>query len=76
MPDKDEKLQQQFRLSAGVVRRLNALADEMELDRADVVDMAIKHLYGSRKRDIQPFVWDPPPPTTEDTPRGKKGTAS
>lgn len=69
MPEKTEKQQAGFRLSAGVIRRINALADRLELDRADVIDLAIKHLDGTIARDQALWVSDPPPPPTPEPKR-------
>jgi hypothetical protein len=76
MPDRDEKVQLTFRLSAGAVRRLNALADSQELERAAVVDMALKHLEGTIARGLGIYAGAPRPGEPDDTPKGPRGDAA
>jgi len=61
MPEKKEKAQKNFRLSEGTLARLEMLADRLEIELPAVVDLALKHFYGSYLRDEGFHMSDPPP---------------
>jgi len=75
MPEKKDKTQIGLRLSDGAQRRLNHLADQLQVDRSDVVDLALKHLYGTAKRGEQPYLFDPPPADETPTRKGPNNAA-
>jgi len=72
MPDRQEKVQLTFRLSSGAVRRLNALADDQEVERAAIVDTALKHLEGTLARGLGIYTG---PPSESNSPGGPKDAA-
>ena len=66
-----EKKQSQFRLSNTVLVEIDQLSQRLEKGRADVVELAVTHLYGT-VRAGQPVYIDPPPDAPKSHKRGRR----
>ena len=75
MPEeKEEKGRIGLRLSDGALQRLEWLAEQLEVGRGDVVDLALKHLQGTLSRELGVWVSDPPP-SAKKSPGGPRDAA-
>jgi len=65
------KTQTSLRLSPAVFEELQRLADKLDKERPDVVELAITHLSGTL-RNGQPVYIDPPPKTPASHKRARR----